>query len=66
MDSVKLSPRTAAMPGYAGLIPFVFAALAIHGPWPETALSARVFTAYGATTLAFPRRHPVGAGAVPR
>lgn len=53
MDSVKLSPRTAAILGYAGLIPFVFTALTIHGPWPEAALSARVFIAYGAAILAF-------------
>lgn len=53
MDSVKLSPSTAGLLGYAGLIPFVFAAVAIHGPWPGTALSAHVFISYGAVILAF-------------
>lgn len=53
MDSMKLSPHTASILGYAGLIPFVFSALAIHGPWPDAALSARVFIAYGAAILAF-------------
>ncbi|MDZ7787237.1 MAG: DUF3429 domain-containing protein [Halofilum sp. (in: g-proteobacteria)] len=53
MDSVKLSPRTAGLLGYAGLIPFVLAAVAIHGPWPGAALSARVFISYGAVILAF-------------
>ena len=53
MDSAKLSPRTAGVLGYAGLIPFVLAALALHGPWPGAALAAQVFIAYGATILAF-------------
>jgi hypothetical protein len=53
MDSAKLSPRTARVLGYAGLIPFVLAALMIHGPGPGAALAAQVFVAYGATILAF-------------
>lgn len=53
MDSAKLSPRTAGVLGYGGLIPFVLAALMLHGPWPGTALAAQVFIAYGATILAF-------------
>ncbi|WP_067564113.1 DUF3429 domain-containing protein [Halofilum ochraceum] len=53
MDSATLSPRTAGVLGYAGLIPFVLAALMLHGPWPGTALAAQVFIAYGATILAF-------------
>lgn len=53
MDSVKLSPRTATLLGYAGLIPFVLAAVAVYAPWPGTSLSAEVFIAYGAAILAF-------------
>jgi len=53
MDSVKLSPRTASLLGYAGIIPFVLAAVAIHGSWPGAALSARIFISYGAVILAF-------------
>lgn len=53
MDSATLSPRTAGVLGYAGLIPFVVAALMLHGPWPGTALAAQVFIAYGAAILAF-------------
>ena len=53
MDSVKLSPHTAGLLGYAGLIPFVLAALAIHVPWPGAALSTTIFLSYGAVILAF-------------
>lgn len=53
MESMKLSPRTARVLGYAGLIPFVSAALAIHAPWPGAAASVQVFVAYGAAILAF-------------
>lgn len=53
MDPVKPLPLTAKVLGYAGLIPFVLTALAIHGPPSGAAVSVRIFIGYGAAILAF-------------
>ena len=53
MNPLNKPPRAAALLGYAGLLPFVIAALAIHARWPDAALPVQVFIAYGAAILAF-------------